>query len=72
LNWLWLAIAHQRLGEHDEARRRLDQAATWLDSLGDGMPANAESMLKLHLHNWLEANVLRKEAEMAIGSSHGK
>jgi tetratricopeptide (TPR) repeat protein len=66
LNWLWLALAQQRLGKTDEARRWLDKATAWLDQYRDAMPARAEEELGLHLHNWLEANVLRREAEALI------
>jgi hypothetical protein len=31
-----------------------------------GMPDRAEEELGLHLHNWLEANVLRRKAEALI------
>jgi serine/threonine-protein kinase len=66
VNWLWLALADQRLGKTDEARRWLAKAQTWLDQFRDGMPANAEAAYGLHLHNWLEANTLRREAEALI------
>jgi tetratricopeptide (TPR) repeat protein len=66
VTWLWLALAHQRLGKSVEARRWLDKAAAWLDQYRDGMPARAEEDLGLHLHNWLEAHVLRREAEALI------
>jgi tetratricopeptide (TPR) repeat protein len=66
LNWLWLALAQQRLGKPEEARRWLKKATTWLDQYGDGMPARAEEELGLHLHNWLEAHALRREAEALI------
>jgi serine/threonine-protein kinase len=68
LNWLWLAMAHQRLGKTEEAHSWLEKADKWLDQYPDGMPPNAESELGLHLHNWLEANVLRREAEALIPS----
>src|SRR5262249_46131826 len=61
LNWLWLALAHQRLGKPDEALRWRDRANRVLDQWGDEMPVNAD-LLGLHLHNWLEAHLLRKEA----------
>jgi hypothetical protein len=32
------------------------------------MPARAEEELGLHLHNWLEAHVLRREPEALIPS----
>src|SRR5262249_33799256 len=66
LNWLWLALANERLGKAEEARRRLDKSQAWLDQYRDGMPARAEEELGLHLHNWLEAHVLRREAEGLI------
>ena len=66
LNWLWLALAHQHLGKTEEARRWLGKAQAWLDQFRDGMPAGAEADVGLHLHNWLEAHVLRREAETLI------
>ena len=68
LNWLWLALAKHRLGKAEEARRWLNKAQAWLDQYRDGMPARAEEELGLHLHNWLEAHVLRREAEALIQS----
>jgi tetratricopeptide (TPR) repeat protein/tRNA A-37 threonylcarbamoyl transferase component Bud32 len=69
LNWLWLALASQRLGKAPEARRWLEKAQAWLDQYHDGMPARAEEELGLHLHNWLEAHVLLREAEALIPST---
>jgi serine/threonine-protein kinase len=66
VNWLWLALANQRLGKAEEAHRWLVKAQAWLDQFPDGMPARAEQELGLHLHDWLEANVLRREAEALI------
>jgi formylglycine-generating enzyme required for sulfatase activity/tRNA A-37 threonylcarbamoyl transferase component Bud32 len=66
LNWLWLALAHQRLGKTEEARRWLVKAQAWLDPLKDGLPVGADEKLGLDLHNWLEAHVLRREAEAMI------
>jgi tetratricopeptide (TPR) repeat protein len=68
LNWLWLAVAKQRLGKAEEARRWLNKAQAWLDQYRDGMPDRAEEELGLHYHNWLEAHVLRHEAEALIES----
>jgi hypothetical protein len=67
LNWLWLALAEQRQGRIEAARRWRDKAQAWLDRYGEGMPPRAEE-LGLHLHNWLEAHVLRREAEALPGS----
>jgi tetratricopeptide (TPR) repeat protein len=66
LNWLWLALANERLGKAEEARRWLDKARAWLDQYAEGMPARADEELGLHLHNWLEAHVLCREAEALI------
>jgi tetratricopeptide (TPR) repeat protein len=67
VNWLWLALANQRLGKAAEARSWLGKATAWLDQYADGMPGRAEEELGLHLHNWLEAHVLRREAEAISG-----
>jgi tetratricopeptide (TPR) repeat protein len=66
LNWLRLALACRRLGQADEARRWLDKAAGWLDRFDEGMPAEAEGTHRLHLHDWLEAHLLRREAEALL------
>jgi tetratricopeptide (TPR) repeat protein len=68
LNWLWLALTNQRLGKAEEARRWLNKAQAWLDQYRDAIPARAEEELGLHFHNWLEAYVLRREAEALIPS----
>jgi hypothetical protein len=70
VGWLWLALAKQRLGKTEEARRLLDRAAKWLDQARPdyshselGVAGSDEFKEGLHLHNWLEAHVLRREAE---------
>jgi hypothetical protein len=68
LNWLWLALAEQRLGKAEDARRWLNKSQAWLDQYRDGKPARAEEESGLHLHNWLEAHVLRREVEALIPS----
>ena len=65
LNWLWLALAYQKLGNADEARQWLARAAGWLDQQGDRMPLDTP-ITGLHRHNWLEAHVLRQEAETLL------
>jgi eukaryotic-like serine/threonine-protein kinase len=71
LNWLWLAMSYHQLGEKEEAQRWLDKATEWLDKMGKEMPANAE-ILNLHLHNWMEAHILRREAEKLFAASAKK
>jgi len=70
VNWAWLALAQQRLGKTEEARRWLGKTQNWLDQFGDGIPPHAEEELGLHLHNWLEAQILRREAEELISQQH--
>jgi eukaryotic-like serine/threonine-protein kinase len=62
LNWLWLAIVHQQLGSSAEARQWLEKAAHWFDQQG-GQTLMEDPVSGAYLHNWLEAHVLRGEAE---------
>jgi serine/threonine protein kinase/tetratricopeptide (TPR) repeat protein len=68
LSWVWLALANQRLGRAEEARRWLGKAQTLLDRYDDGLPGRANEEMGLHLHNWLEAHALRREAEALLGA----
>ena len=72
LNWLWLALAYHNLGEREQARHWLDKAGTWLDAVGGELPGGAERNFGLHLHNWLEAHVLRREVEALISPAAAK
>jgi hypothetical protein len=65
LSWLWLVLAYQQMGQSEEARRWLDRAAAWVDQQGGRMPLE-RLILGSHLHNWLEAHVLRQEAETLL------
>jgi serine/threonine protein kinase/Flp pilus assembly protein TadD len=69
LNWLWLALANQRLGKTAEARHWLAKAEEWFDQYSERMPNRAEEELGLHYHNWLEAHVLRREAEALVDAA---
>lgn len=71
LNWLWLALAYQQLGNHEEARTWSNKATQWLDNLGESRPANSEALM-LHRHNWLEAHILRREFESLISADQTK
>jgi tetratricopeptide (TPR) repeat protein len=75
VSWLWLALTKQRLGKTEEARRLLGRAAQWLDQARPdfyhselGAAGSDEYREGLHLHNWLEAHVLRGEAEALLGT----
>jgi tetratricopeptide (TPR) repeat protein len=63
INWLWLALTWQKLGKSEEARQWRDRAARWLDQC-TVMP-QAEH-LGLHMHNWLEAHILRREIDLLL------
>jgi hypothetical protein len=69
LNWLWLSLTEQRVGKPREARHWLNKARAWLDRFSGGMPDRAEEELGLHLHDWLEAHVLCREAQAVLTTS---
>jgi serine/threonine-protein kinase len=60
LNWFGLALVHRRLGHPEEARRCLDEGIQWLEREG---PPSAERPTKLQPQDWIEAQLLRREAE---------
>jgi serine/threonine protein kinase/WD40 repeat protein/tetratricopeptide (TPR) repeat protein len=60
LNWFGLALVHHRLGHPDEARQCLDKGIQWLEREG---PPGPERPAKISLADWMEAQVLRREAE---------
>ncbi|OWK45453.1 serine/threonine-protein kinase [Fimbriiglobus ruber] len=62
MNWLWLALAHQRLGQTKEAAAWLDKVRGYQEQFEGRMPVGDEK-LGFDLHNWLEAQILRQEVE---------
>jgi tetratricopeptide (TPR) repeat protein len=64
LNWFGLALVHHGLGHLDEARRCLDKGNQWLAREG---PPSPERPTQLMPQDWLEAQVLRREAEELLG-----
>jgi serine/threonine-protein kinase len=64
--WLWLAMTSERLGQKSEARQWLNQAEQWLGKYQGGMPTRPEGTIGIHLHDWLEAHVLLREAQRLI------
>jgi eukaryotic-like serine/threonine-protein kinase len=67
LNWLWLAFTYHQLGQADKAREWLARADAWLDKLGgEKPPLPRADELGLHDHNWLEAQVLRRELDALL------
>jgi WD40 repeat protein/serine/threonine protein kinase/lipoprotein NlpI len=62
-DWLFLAMAHHRLGMADEARKWLDRAARFLDRPDPRHPATGER------DSWsdrIETQLLRREAEAEL------
>ena len=43
------------------------KATKWLEQFPNGFPVPYDATKGLHLHNWLEAQVLRREAEALLG-----
>jgi hypothetical protein len=66
LNWLWLALVEHRRGKQPQARVWLDKATKWIEKYPKGIPVAPDEATGLHLHNWLEAQVLRREAEALL------
>jgi WD40 repeat protein/tetratricopeptide (TPR) repeat protein/predicted Ser/Thr protein kinase len=67
VNWLWLAMAHYRLGQKEEARKELAKSEEWFGKHGKQFPGPA--IKSLHYHDWLEAHVLIREARRMIHDS---
>ena len=62
-DWLFLAMAHHRLGHADEARKWLDKAAKWLDAAN---PTDPETGMALTWSQRLELKLLRREASALL------
>jgi len=63
-NAAWLALARQRLGQSEKAAPALKQAVQWLEK--HPAPLVEDSGTRLHLHDWLEAKLLCREAETLL------
>ncbi len=57
--WIWLSRAHAGLGATETARMWLSKAAMYLDE-------SSRKPEALHLHDWLEAQILRREVEAIL------
>jgi tetratricopeptide (TPR) repeat protein len=68
VNYLWLALAAHKAGEKKEAESWLDKADKWFAQYPTGMPQVGGPALHdgINLHDWLEAHILRREAERLI------
>jgi hypothetical protein len=65
---LWLALALHAQGKLDDARKELAAAVAKLDGWGLQKPRETTDRLGLHLHDWLEAQIVRREAEKLLGT----
>jgi hypothetical protein len=64
---LWLALALHAQGQAEEAGAELAAVRETLDHWGKEMPAAAKpGTIALHVHDWLEAQALCREAEAVI------
>ena len=63
LDWLFLALAQERLGHSGEARKWLDKATAWIDSSTKDKPNDESLGIRIDWQTWLGVQVLRREAE---------
>jgi serine/threonine-protein kinase len=66
---LWLVLALHGQGKSDEAGKELARARRQLERWGKLMPTRSDATVGLHLHDWIEAHVLRREAERVLNPS---
>jgi formylglycine-generating enzyme required for sulfatase activity len=66
LNWLWLSLVEHRRGTPAQARAWLEKATKWFEEYPRGIPLMPDDSKGMHLHNWLEAQVLRRESEALL------
>jgi WD40 repeat protein/serine/threonine protein kinase/tetratricopeptide (TPR) repeat protein len=71
LDWLFLAMAHHRLGHAVEARHWLDKAVAAIDRATQDPPDGASPDSRIDWQTRLYYRVLRREAEDLIGGSGG-
>jgi WD40 repeat protein/tetratricopeptide (TPR) repeat protein len=65
-DWLFLAMAHFRLGQAEKARAYLNKAVTWLDQVVPKNPTLPSSGQPLDEGNQLDLRILRQEAESLV------
>jgi WD40 repeat protein/serine/threonine protein kinase len=68
LNYFGLALAEYRLGHLALARESLAQGMDWLQKM---TPAKSDALTTLFATDWLEAQLLRREAEDLINAKPG-
>jgi tetratricopeptide (TPR) repeat protein len=65
-DWLFLAMAHHRLGRQDEARKWLDKAVAWTKDVDAGKIQESYIGAKLQWNYRLELQMFTREAEELI------
>jgi tetratricopeptide (TPR) repeat protein len=65
-DWLFLAMAYQRLGKAEEARSWLDKAGRWIDQKLQEKPREGAAGSLLRWDQQLELQLLRREAEALL------
>ena len=68
LNWFGLALLHHRLGHPNEARQCLDKGIQWMERKCPPSPGRRAELLP---QDWLEAQLLRREAEETLKTKRG-
>jgi tetratricopeptide (TPR) repeat protein len=68
-DWLFLAMAHHRLGHVAEARKWLDKAIPRIDQATQEQPEDTPSGPRINWRTRLSYRVLRREAEGLIGGT---
>ena len=66
LNWLWLSLVERRRGKPGQARAWLEKATKYLEQYPGAFPVKKAESMGLHLHNWLEAQVLCRKTEALL------
>ncbi len=67
--WIALAMTHHRLGHAAEARRWLDRSLAWIEASTPDRPQDPSLGYPIPWDVWMEAQLLRYEAEALIRGS---
>jgi tetratricopeptide (TPR) repeat protein len=71
-DWLFLAMAHHRLGHPDEARAFHDKARQWIAASTRDQPADDSFGPRIWWQNWVRLQVLSREAETTLNGEKPK
>jgi tetratricopeptide (TPR) repeat protein len=65
-DWLFLAMAHHRVGHKDEAKSFFEKAKTWITKSTRDKPADETLGKRVSWETWLELQILSREADELI------